>query len=193
MADDENVAPDEGMTPEEVTQQVEDKLGSFDFDKPEKPLAGGQQASEPVDGEVTETLAGETEPSKPAQNEDDRERHIAAFQQRQQVFAKEAASFNQSQQEMAKLLGNAVAVVQNKIPRPPDPGLVDVDPFEYQRQKVRYDEGIGELQKLQYMQAQHHQRAVYQQRQEIAKRSYYEEQVRSVPTIRIGSEKSSQT
>jgi hypothetical protein len=64
--------------------------------------------------------------------------------------------------------------------------LVDTDPFEYQRQKARYDEGIVELQKLQHMRANHHQQAVQQQRQEMAKRAYYEEQAayRKLPHLK---------
>jgi hypothetical protein len=157
-------------------EALESKLASFDFgdaEPPKKTPAGDDSAQpkEAGDDEAMATLAGEAKAEQPAPEDDDPEevlrdgrkvkrselkrgyrpdweQRINAHMQREQAFAQATHGFNQAQQQTATLLQQAVEVVASRMPQPPDPNLVDTDPFEYQRRKLIYDTEKGKLDEI---------------------------------------------
>ena len=182
---------DQEQPPQEApvtNESIEDKLGSFDFDKALGPESKPEPKSE--DETAIESLAGEERaaPEEKETEEEDPEvvlrdntkvklselkknyrpnyeQEAKVRAERDQAYAREVASFNASQQQMAQLLQQAAAVVQARMPQAPDPRMADEDPIEYLRQKTHYEQGLGELNKIRQAQYQHHQRAAYQQKQ----------------------------
>jgi hypothetical protein len=191
--DEENQGAAPEAAPEPSIEQIEDKLGSFDFDAPAAPAGEARAQPEPASDEAKESLAGETEAERPAQTDDDPEvilrdnqkvklselkrgyrpdweKQVRDFQARQEAFQRNAAGYNQSQQQAAGLLQNAISVLQERLPKPPDPELAKSDPFEYLQQKTQYDIDAGKLQQAKMAQAYFAQQAQQQNRQALQKR-----------------------
>jgi hypothetical protein len=187
----------------ESIQSVEDKLASFDFDAPAAPAGGTEKPQEAGDDEALETLAGETGAEVPATDDDpeeilrdgtkvkrselkrayrpDWEKQTQEFAQRQEAFQRATAGFTQDQQRAAQMLQNAVAIVQSKMPKPPDEKLLDSDPFEYQKQDFLFRKAQGELQQLKAAQVQQFQQVrAQQQHQQRIKLFHEAEAVRRV-------------
>jgi len=170
-----------------TNEAIEDKLSSFDFDKGTGPESQPEPKSE--DEAAVESLAGEekADPQEKEQEEDPEfvlrdntkvklselkknyrpnyEQEAKVRAEREQTYAREIASFNASQQQMAMLLQQAATVVQARMPKAPDPRLADEDPIEYLRLKTHFEQGLSELNKIRQAQQQHHHRAVFHQRQ----------------------------
>lgn len=181
-------------------QSIEDKLGSFDFDasSQQAPVAAEpKEQVEPGDDDAISELAGEEsgDTAKPASDDDsettlrdgskvkiaelkrgyrpDWEKQVAEFTEKQKAFEQNTQGFTQREQQYAQLLHQAAMVVSANMPKEPDKGLVETDPFEYQRQDVLYRTKLGELQQIQQAQAQFAQqvaqRQEHEQREHIAR------------------------
>ena len=185
MADEEQQqAP---QAPEPPTQgQIEERLGSFDFDDAPPP----QRAQEPQQEAQEAPQEQETEQEPPSLEPDDPEidwngrkyktselkrgldqyrQQVTDFQRKQQAFNQQTQGFTQYQQQAADMLGNAVKLVEQYMPRKPDPRLAETDPFAYQSQRATYEAATEKLEEAkrnehnfrQQAQAQQHYR--YQQ------------------------------
>jgi hypothetical protein len=198
MTEETNAAPQGASEPESIAS-VEDKLASFDFDAPPAPAGETEKPQEAGDDEVLETLAGETGTQETAPEDDDPdeilrdgtkvkrselkrayrpdwEKQVQEFSQRQEAFQRAIAGFTQDQQRAAQLLQNAVAVVQSKMPKPPDERLLDTDPFEYQKQDHLFKKAQGELHNLKAAQAYQFQQIRQQQQHQQRIRLHQEKE-----------------
>jgi hypothetical protein len=208
MTEETNAAPQGASEPESV-QNVEDKLASFDFDAQPAPAGATEKPQEAGDDEVLETLAGETSAQETAPEDDDPEeilrdgtkvkrselkrayrpdweKQVQEFSQRQEAFQRATAGFTAQQQQAAQMLQNAVAIVQSRMPKAPDRALLDSDPFEYQKQKANYEDGLVELQRVKQAQAYQWQQArqQQQQQQQVHLRREYEAALRVLPDFK---------
>jgi hypothetical protein len=208
MTEETSAAPQGASEPESV-QSVEDKLASFDFDAQPAPAGETEKPQEAGDDEVLETLAGETSAQETATEDDDPEeilrdgtkvrrselkrayrpdweKQVQEFSQRQEAFQRATAGFTAQQQQAAQMLQNAVAIVQSRMPKAPDRALLDSDPFEYQKQKANYEDGLVELQRVKQAQAYQWQQArqQQQQQQQVHLRREYEAALRVLPDFK---------
>lgn len=101
------------------------------------------------------------------------EKETREFEDRRRKFEDESKQYTQrfqaltqQEQQLAQNLDAAVLILQNRLPKAPDKALFDQDPFEYQRQKLAYDDAQAELNDLVGKQKQLQQ--VGQQRQQEA-------------------------
>jgi hypothetical protein len=208
MADPENQTPPApGPAPD--TMSHIDRLAAFDFDdQPEVAPAGERPAREAAVAEPEPVeLAGETAEAEPAQpNEDDvetvlrdgrkvklaelkrgyrddwemREQRWAEHQKETLAFQRATAQFNQTQQQQAYLLQQAVEVVARNMPPKPTLELLNSDPLEYQRQNAIWEHKQGELRQLQYARAAQWQQATQQAAQ--AKQQYLAREAQTILT-----------
>lgn len=80
------------------------------------------------------------------------EKETREFEERRRKFDdeyKQASqrfqSLTQQEQQLSQNLEAAVLILQNRLPKAPDKALFEQDPFEYQRQKLAYDEAQAEI------------------------------------------------
>lgn len=190
--DEENNAPPQGESEPQSIASIEDKLGSFDFDAPPSPAGEQKAPPEPVDAEVEAPFAEEAPTEKPLTDDDpeetlrdgtkvkrselkrayrpDWETQVKTFAEQQAAFQRATAGYSQAQQQAAAQLQQVVGILQERMPKAPDPELSKTDPFEYLQQKTRYDTELGKLQQARAAQAHFAQQAHHQQRQAFQKR-----------------------
>jgi hypothetical protein len=167
MADEE-----QQQAPAPLTQgQVEEHLGAFDFDSPQQPVEPRQERLQPEQEPQYEPQQaapqeqGQQEPppslepddpeidwngrkyktSELRRGLDDYRARYADFQRRQQAFNQQTQGFTQYQQQAADMLGNAVKLVEQYMPRKPDPKLAETDPFAYQSQRATFEAATEKL------------------------------------------------
>ena len=161
------------QTPEPPTpQQIEDHLGSFDFDDaPPVQRRGEQEPQEPREPQAQQEPQTPQEPQEPQEQPSlapadpeiewnnrkwkmsEVQRSLAAYQQRinehhrrEQAFQQQTQGFTQYQQQAAEMLQRAVQMVEQYMPRKPDPELARTDPLTYQQQRVEYDVALEKVQ-----------------------------------------------
>jgi hypothetical protein len=121
------------------------------------------------------------------------EKETKEFEERRKQFEAQAQqvgqrfqSLTQQEQLLSQSLESAMIVLQNRLPKPPDRGLLETDPFAYQSQKVAYDDAMGEIHQLaqKHQQIKHvaSQRAYQQFEQHKAKQ--HEMLVAAMPEIK---------
>ena len=185
-----------------TTENIEDRLASFDFDpRPAAPQrAETQEAGD--EPELTEAAAAEdVAPEQP--DEDDPEINLRdnskvrlselkkawnpdykrhqeelaqqrrEIEQRQAQFQNQVGALSQQEQRLAKSLDDAILILQNRLPKPPDRTLLETDPFAFQQQQVAYADAVTELnglaQKKQSMMYEAHQRFEHQKQAYVQK------------------------
>lgn len=166
MADEEQQAP-EPPTP----QQIEERLGSFDFDdsptpqqqreareaaaeqepqapqeppEPQAPQEPQQEQLAPADPEI-EWNNRKWKMSEVQRSLADYQNRVNDFQRKQQAFQQQTQGFTQYQQQAAEMLQRAVQMVEQYMPRKPNPELAKTDPFTYQEQRVTWEAAIEKL------------------------------------------------
>lgn len=83
------------------------------------------------------------------------EKETREFEERRRKFEDETRQYTQrfqaltqQEQQLSQNLEAAVLILQNRLPKPPDKALFEQDPFEYQRQKLAYDDAQAEINDL---------------------------------------------
>jgi hypothetical protein len=80
------------------------------------------------------------------------EKETREFEDRRRKFEDESTQYQQrfqaltqQEQQLSRNLEAAVLILQNRLPKPPEKALFEQDPFEYQRQKMIYDDAQKEI------------------------------------------------
>lgn len=167
MADDDNQVPQSAPEPP-TPQQIEEHLGSFDFDGPTPPQQREAREAPPPQQEATapqepqEQEPQEQPPLTPPDPEiewnnrkwkmsqvqrslADYQARVNDFQRRQQAFQQQTQGFTQYQQQAAEMLQRAVQMVEQYMPRKPSPELAKTDPLAYQEQRVTWEAAMEKL------------------------------------------------
>ena len=151
MADDDNQVPQsEPPTP----QQLEEHLGSFEFDEPMQRRGEQQEAPQeapqeqpplaPADPEI-EWNNRKWKMSQVQRSLADYQARVNDFQRRQQAFQQQTQGFTQYQQQAAEMLQRAVQMVEQYMPRNPDPALAQTDPTTYSQQRATWEVAMEKL------------------------------------------------
>jgi len=211
MADDISAAPAEGAAEQPSNEAIESQLAAFDFDDSTGPAGLEPKKKEPPrSAESTDAQpAGEEQVEESASEEDDPEinlrdnrkvklselkrnfhpefqQHLDQFAQQREQFQKAVQGFSYGQQQTAGLLQHAVETLQARMPRAPDPSLIDSDPFEYNRLRAKWEVAQAELGQVAaarnaVIQQQHVQQAHARQQR---MRQEADAAVRSLPDLR---------
>lgn len=176
------------------TQDIEDRLASFDFDEtPQSEPAGNEpakhEAGDDIDAEAAAAAASEA-PTAQADDEDDREvnlrdntkvkirelkrayrpnweTEVREFTEKQKAFQEKTQGFTQQEQAIAQILQNAIAFAEAELPKPPSDELRKQDIFAWTEAKAEYDARMGKLNELKANQAQMLQQAEARKQQEF--------------------------
>jgi hypothetical protein len=171
--------------------QIEEHLGNFDFDDAPDPRRAQQEAPPETPQEAPQEAAPEQAPEQapeppPSLEAPDPEiewngrkyktselkrgldqyrQQVTDFQRRQQAFQQQTEGFTQYQQQAAQMLQNAVKLVEQYMPRKPDPKLAETDPFAYQAQRANYEAAEEKVREARQNEQNFRQQAEAQQRQ----------------------------
>ena len=159
------VVEESGQDPSEVGP---DDLGPDD-DQPTETAAEATQKPTVNDdvlvtlGDGTQVTLAELKAGHLRQADYTRKTQTVAEERRQ---AQEiAARSQQAAAELAQQLQFVQQVAAQYLPKPPDPALIDTDIFQYQRDRVAYEQKMGEFQQMAQIQQAAAQRAEMEMQQ----------------------------